>query len=62
MLRLTKDYKNWIKEENKVTSSQFAVSSVGKIDPKRHLREHIEELQSKTVLSNFGLMVNAKVF
>lgn len=37
--RLSKEYKDWIKKENEKTSEQFNVSSVGKIDPKRHLLE-----------------------
>ena len=42
--RLSKDYKNWIKKENEKTMKEFAVSSVGKVDPKRHLMENVEEL------------------
>lgn len=37
--RLSKEYKEWIKKENEKTSDEFAVSSVGKVDPKRHLLE-----------------------
>ena len=39
MARLTKDYANWIKLENEKTIKEFSVSSTGKLDPKRHLRE-----------------------
>lgn len=37
--RLSREYKEWIKTENQKTSDEFAVSSVGKTDPKRHLVE-----------------------
>jgi hypothetical protein len=47
--RLTKDYKNWIKKENEKTIKEFAVSSVGKVDPKRHLLENVEELQERCI-------------
>ena len=39
MERLTKDYSNWIKQENSKTIKDFSVSSIGKLDPKRHLME-----------------------
>jgi 26S proteasome regulatory subunit N11 len=41
MVRLSKDYSSWIKKENDSTIKQFSVSSIGKLDPKRHLREVI---------------------
>ena len=62
MKRLTKDYARWIKEENKTTMKSFAISSVGKLDPKRHLTEKLEELQECAILQNFSTMVSAKVF
>jgi 26S proteasome regulatory subunit N11 len=39
MVRLTKDYSGWIKQENLKTIKEFSVSSIGKLDPKRHLME-----------------------
>ena len=39
MARLTKDYAGWIKQENQKTIKEFSVSSTGKLDPKRHLKE-----------------------
>ena len=60
--RLTRDYKAWIKAENEKTMRDFAVASVGKPDPKRHLTEQVQELQERCVLQNFGLMINSKIF
>lgn len=60
--RLSKIYKNWIKTENEQTIKEFNVSSVGKLDPKRHLRQNVDELQERCVLQNFGLMMNSKIF
>ena len=39
MARLTKEYSGWIKQENSKTIRDFSVSSIGKLDPKRHLKE-----------------------
>lgn len=60
--RLSKDYKNWIKKENESTCKEFAISSVGKVDPKRHLLENVSEIQERSILHTYGLMSNSKVF
>lgn len=36
---LAKDYSKWIEEEMTKTKEEFAISKVGKIDPKRHLTQ-----------------------
>jgi 26S proteasome regulatory subunit N11 len=60
--RLSNIYKNWIKTENEQTIKEFNVSSVGKLDPKRHLKQMADELQERCVLQNFGMMMNSKLF
>merc|ERR1712125_314837 len=35
MSKLTDDYNKWIKEETKMTSEEFIVKSVGKMNPKK---------------------------
>ena len=45
MVRLTKDYSGWIKQENSKTIKEFSVSSIGKLDPKRHLMEVSQTLR-----------------
>ena len=44
ILKLSKGYKDWIKNENEERCEKFAVKSVGKVDPKKHLLEEVEEL------------------
>ena len=39
MSKLAKSYNDWIGEEMKKTHEEFMVSTVGKIDPKRHLSQ-----------------------
>jgi len=34
---LAKDYSKWIEDEMSKSKEEFAISKVGKIDPKRHL-------------------------
>ena len=37
MSKLAKNYEGWINDEMKQTYEEFQISSVGKVDPKRHL-------------------------
>lgn len=60
--RLAKDYGKWIAQENTKTMKEFALSAVGKIDPKRHLKEVVGNLEERIVLQNFGLSMNSQVF
>lgn len=62
IVRLSKDYSKWIGLENQKTTKEFAVNSVGKLDPKRHLKEVVSGLEERIVLQNFGLSMNSKVF
>lgn len=62
MARVSKEYKNWIKVENEKSSKEFSIYAVGKPDPKRHLQEHIDEVQDRATLHNFGLLANVKAF
>lgn len=60
MSRLAKSYSNWISDEMKQTEEEFLVSTVGKVDPKRHLKMYTEEMASRNVDQNLGLMLNSK--
>lgn len=60
--RLTKEYNNWIQEENKQTEKEFVVSSVGKMNPKNHLSSNIEEMLHDNVMDCLGTMLNTVVF
>ena len=44
MCSLAKNYSNWIDEESKMTHEEFMVYSVGKIDPKKHLKMYSEDI------------------
>lgn len=62
MCRLTEEYNKWIQEENKKTKEEFAVSSVGKMNPKQHLLTKIEDSLNSNVMECLGSMVNTVVF
>lgn len=60
--RLTDQYNKWIQEENKQTMKEFAVSSVGKLNPKTHLMSNIDDAMNENVMECLGTMVNTVVF
>lgn len=60
--RLTADYNKWILEENKTTAKEFAVSSVGKMNPKNHLMSNVDDVMNENVMESLGTMLNTVVF
>ena len=62
MVKLTSEYNKWIQEENKKSKEEFVVSSVGKLNPKNHLSQQIEETVNENVMECLGAMLNTVVF
>ena len=44
LVQLAKDYNGRVLEEEEKTALEMMVANVGKVDPKRHLQEEVEEL------------------
>jgi len=62
MLKLSKDYNERVKEEEGKTADQITVDNVGKIDPKRHLKESVSALMSSNIVQCLGAMIDTVVF
>mmetsp|Transcript_14421 Transcript_14421/g.21160 ORF Transcript_14421/g.21160 Transcript_14421/m.21160 type:complete len:311 (-) Transcript_14421:76-1008(-) len=62
MLRLTKDYNERVKQEEGKTAEQVLVENVGKVDPKRHLEQHVSDLMSSNIIQCLGTMLDTVVF
>ncbi|CAG2218778.1 POH1 [Mytilus edulis] len=62
MLELAKNYHKALEEEEKMTPEQLAIKNVGKLDPKRHLEEHVDVLMTKNIVQCLGAMLHAVVF
>ena len=60
MSNLAKNYSTWIDEESKMTHDEFLVHSVGKVDPKKHLKMYAEDMVNNNINQNLGLMINSK--
>lgn len=62
MPKLAKSYKNRVKEEETKTAEEIMIENVGKIDPKRHLQEDLNDLMSDNVDMTLGSALNTIVF
>ena len=62
MLKLTKDYNERVQQEEGKTSEQILVENVGKIDPKKHLENHVADLMSSNIIQCLGTMLDTVVF
>lgn len=62
MLELAKNYSKSVDEEGKLTSEQMEVKNVGKQDPKRHLKEHVDILMTNNITQCLTAMVNSIIF
>jgi 26S proteasome regulatory subunit N11 len=59
---LVTDYIQMIKEEGKTDKKKLLIKNVGKIDPKRHLEQCIEENMTENVDRTLGMMLNKVCF
>lgn len=62
MLELTKAYNKAIQEEENVSKEKLVVQKVGKLDPKRHLEQNVQQLMSSNIVQTLGTMLNTIVF
>jgi len=62
MSSYSNQYNDCIKEEEGKTAEEVLVANVGKIDPKRHLENSVEELMSYNILQLLGSMLATVVF
>lgn len=62
MLELAKNYNKAIQEEEKLTKEKLAIHNVGKLDPKRHLLQDIEQLMASNISQMLGSMMDTITF
>jgi len=62
MIKLVKNYKKMVDEEQTLTKEQLAIRHVGKINPKRHLDEKVEVLMSENITQCLTAMLSTVVF
>jgi len=62
MVDLAKNYNKNIQEEEKLTKEKLAIQNVGKLDPKRHLQQDIEQLMTANIVQTLGAMMDTVAF
>lgn len=62
MLAMAKTYAEFVDEENELTTEELVVKNVGRKDPKRHLKEHVDVLMAANITQCLGAMLNSIVF
>lgn len=62
MLKLTKDYNERIKDEETKSPEEIKLQNVGKIDPKRHLKEYVQEIMADNVDLALGMALDTVAF
>jgi len=62
MTKLAEEYSKWIDMEMKKTKTEIVVSTIGKVDPKKHLQANVEDLMSSNITQSLGMMLDTKTF
>ena len=62
MAHLSKGYCDRVKEEEGRTPEEVEVMNVGKVDPKKHLENDVNELLASSIVQCLGTMIDTVVF
>ena len=62
MLKLTSDYNDRVVEEEGKSAEEIVVELTGKIDPKKHLEQGVNDLMSTNIIQCLGTMLDTVVF
>ena len=62
MLKLTSDYNDRVVEEEGKSAEEIVVELTGKIDPKKHLEQKVNDLMSTNIIQCLGTMLDTVVF
>jgi len=62
MLELSINYNKSVQDESKLTPEKLAIAHVGKLDPKKHLQQDVEQLMSANIAQSLGAMLDTVIF
>lgn len=62
MNKLAKGYNERVQLEGEKTAEEIMIAHVGKIDPKKHLEQHVEDTMTANIAQCLGTMVNTVAF
>jgi 26S proteasome regulatory subunit N11 len=61
-LDLAKGYQKQVKDEIEISKEKLVVQKVGKLDPKKHLEQSVQQLMGNNITQTLGAMVDTVVF
>ncbi|CAB3404211.1 unnamed protein product [Caenorhabditis bovis] len=62
MLKLAKNYKKALEDEDKMTEEELAIKNVGKQDPKRHIADEVSKMLNDNIVQNLAGMMATTSF
>ena len=62
MLKLTKEYNERVVAEEGKSAEEIVVELTGKIDPKKHLEQGVNDLMSTNIIQCLGTMLDTVAF
>ena len=62
MARLSKNYVARVQEEEGRSQEAVEVANVGKVDPRKHLEMHVDELMGSNIVQCLGTMLSTVIF
>ena len=62
MAKLSKEYSERVRMEEGRTQDEVEVMNVGKIDPKKHLENDVNELMASSIIQCLGTMIDTVAF
>lgn len=62
LLELAKAYNKSIQEEETIPKEKLIVQKVGKLDPKKHLEQNVQNLMASNIIQTLGTMLDTVVF
>ncbi len=62
MAHLAELYHKWVEDEINKPKEELIVSTVGKLNPKNHLSDKIEETMTSNIKECLGTMMDTEIF
>ncbi|CAJ0575676.1 unnamed protein product, partial [Mesorhabditis spiculigera] len=62
VLRLAKDYKKSLEDEDKMTEHELVIKNVGKQDPKRHMKDEVDLMLADNLVQSLAAAMDAESF
>ena len=62
LLQLAQLYNKAVQEEDEIPKEKLVVKRVGKVDPKKHLEQEVQDIMAANITQTLGTMLNTVIF